>query len=569
MYKVQIAHVGAALIACLLATSCAGEDGADGANGAAGAPGAPGTPGAQGPAGMSGADGAPGEDGAPGPAGPQGPAAGPPAGATPIEKAVYAVGGAANLDALDSYRYMATGVRTAQGEGFVPEAETDLATQTVLVTEAVGEDKLRLEVQRQNLFFGSQVAHTFILDGDLGAGVGTESAFGGMLGAASPDRVASLRVQHELLNPHALLKRLAADPTLATDRGVALLDGSPHHELEVAAQPAPLTLYINVATGQLSRISTRAAEPVLCDVPIDVYLLDWTASAQGTYFPATALLAVDHSLAYQETRGAVEVNPALGADTFAFPAGVTPTSSAPDASRGAAWFPFLEAFAALGVPLEGAQSFVMPQELSPNVWLIGGSSHNALVIEQAGGLVLVEPVISPLRVRAIIQWAQTRFPGKSFTHAVLSHHHSDHVGGVRELIAAGATIVAHESARPYLQRIARAACDVDVAQETPQSALRFAAVPEGGSLTLADATAPLQVFDVQSDHAEDMVFPYLPNTGAVFIVDVYSPGLPPFVPLARQARQELTRLGITVNSIIGGHGGIATLADLDQVIAQP
>lgn len=552
----------------LTLTACAGEDGAAGAQGPNGEQGAAGPAGPAGPAGEDGADGQDGAQGPIGEQGPAGPAAGPPTDATPIEKALFALGGQDKLQTLESFRYSATGVRSAQGEAFSPEQSADLAAVAVDVIQDVDGDQLRLDIERQNFLFGAQLTFSFIIDGDLGAGVGAESAFGIPLGELPADRVASTKIQNTLLNPHALIKQLIQDPSLATDKGLTLLESSPHHVLEVSGQALPLTLYVNAATGQLTRISTRAAEPLLCDVPVDVYLLDWKASAQGTYFPTTALLAVDGELAYQETRSTVEVNPTLDADTFDLPAGATPMADAALAQRGAAWFPFLEAFGALGVPLEGDQTFVMSQELSPGVWLIGGSTHNAMIVEQQSGLVFLEPVLTPLRVRSIIQWAQQQYPNKPITHAVLSHHHSDHSGGVRELIAQGVEIVAHESVRGYLQHITRASCDVDPTQQTPTQPLRFTAVPDGGELTLADATNPLRILDVESDHAEDMVFPYLPSTGAVFIVDVYSPGLTPFLPLAIQARDELTRLGITINSIVGGHGGVATLADLDAAIGR-
>lgn len=551
--------------ALLTMTACAGEDGETGPAGPAGAQGP------AGPAGPAGEDGAAGQDGAQGPAGeqgPAGPAAGPPTDATPLEKALFALGGQDKVQALTSFRYNATGVRSTQGEAFRPEDSSDIAAATVDVIQDIDGDQLRLDIKRQSFLFGAQLTFSFVIDKELGVGIGAESAFGIPLGDLPADRVASTKIQHTLLNPHALIKKLVQDPSLAEDKGLALIDRSPHHVLEVSGQALPLTLYVNATTGQLTRISTRAAEPLLCDVPVDVYLLDWTASAQGTTFPKTVLLAVDEAVAYQETRGEVEVNPTLDADTFDFPAGAMPMADVALAQRGAAWFPFLEAFGALGVPLEGDQTFVMSQELSPGVWLIGGSTHNAMIIEQQNGLVFLEPVLTPLRVRSIIQWAQQQYPNKPITHAVLSHHHSDHTGGVRELIAQGVQIVAHESMQPYLQHITRASCDVDPTQQTPTQPLRFVPVPEGGELVLADATNPLRVLDVQNDHAEDMVFPYLPSTGAVFIVDVYSPGLTPFLPLAIQARDELTRLGITINSIVGGHGGIATLADLDAAIGR-
>ena len=84
---------------------------------------------------------------------------------------------------------------------------------------------------------------------------------------------------------------------------------------------------------------------------------------------------------------------------------------------------------------------------------------------------------------------------------------------------------------------------------------------------LDDPTHPIVVYDVPSEHSDDMVLPFVESVGAAFVVDLFSPGLP-FQIIASGPQDVLDALddhGITddVNTIVGGHGaGTATVADV-------
>ena len=56
---------------------------------------------------------------------------------------------------------------------------------------------------------------------------------------------------------------------------------------------------------------------------------------------------------------------------------------------------------------------------------------------------------------AVLAQAQEVIPGKPIRYVVTSHHHWDHLGGIRAAIDEGATIVTHASNREFLQRVAK------------------------------------------------------------------------------------------------------------------
>jgi glyoxylase-like metal-dependent hydrolase (beta-lactamase superfamily II) len=485
-----------------------------------------------------------------------------------VEKALFGVGGAEILGSLETLRYEARGVQSAAGEGIEPDAEIDVGGFADVVSLDLAQDRVRVEGINNGFLFGNTNTFQFIIDGDLGAGVGSESAFGTPLGALLSDRVASVKRELSLLSPYGFLKALAEDPSLATDEGLVLIDGIPHHALRLGEGPSAVWLDVSAHTGRLSRLRTTAAEPLYCDVAVEVHFIDWKSTEAGLWVPSSVLMSVDGHLVHEEARSNYAVNSAVQDADFAFPEGVEPEYIAEDAERGAAWFPFLETFGHLGVPLEGAQTFVSPTELAPGVFLLGGGTHNSMAVEQSNGVVLFDPVLYPARSAAIKEWVQAQFPNKPITHVVISHHHTDHVGGVREFIADGVTLVVSEHSADYFRDLGRASCEADPTQETPDQPARLLTVPEDGVFTLADDLNPVEVYDVDNGHAGDLVFPYVPSSGVLFIVDVYSPGLQPFPLFANQARDSIDELELNVSVIAGGHGGTSTLEAFDQVLGR-
>lgn len=88
-------------------------------------------------------------------------------------------------------------------------------------------------------------------------------------------------------------------------------------------------------------------------------------------------------------------------------------------------------------------------------------------------------------------------------------------------------------------------------------------MPASGELTLPDATRPVRVLAIDSTHAADMVVAYTPNQRVLFVSDIFSPGLAPNPPAARELRDAVIALGIAIDQIAGGHGIVGTRADLD------
>ncbi|HYH97577.1 MBL fold metallo-hydrolase [Hyalangium sp.] len=488
-----------------------------------------------------------------------------------VDKAFVGIGGKTAIQGLQNFELTTSGTRYAAGEGFRPEDAPLLGSTsdgTVISYDLAG-DKLAIHHKRALRIFGFNVPQDYkeIINGNLGFLEGTESLFGIPGGPLLSDRTASIRRQQRLLNPHLILKELAATPSRATDGGAALLDGSLHNLLVVTDSVHPITLYVNAKTGKISKLVTLENEPLHRDVPLEIFYEGWEATPSGLLFPKHVYIGLDGHLLAAETRKTVTVNGTLAASLFQFPAGSpTPTYNAEEAARGEANHSAQQMFASFGIPMDGQDLTVTATQLAPGVHYIRGLSHNTIVVEQANGIVVLEAPLYPERGDAIITWIKAQFPGKPITHVLATHHHSDHAGGLRSFVPEGTKVVVHESSASFYQELFRAPSTV-----RPDSLARNPAVPSlvtvpvGGSIRLDDAAHPVVAYHLPNTHAADMLLFYLPSEKIAFASDLFNPGQGGFGNGPRELYTAITTTySLDVTTVTGGHGNTSTLADLQQ-----
>ena len=92
---------------------------------------------------------------------------------------------------------------------------------------------------------------------------------------------------------------------------------------------------------------------------------------------------------------------------------------------------------------------VESQSLAPGVWVLGGGTHNSMLVEFRDYLAIVEAPNNEERSLAVIAEAQRLVPGKPIQYVINTHHHFDHAGGLRTYLSQGTTIVTHETNKEY------------------------------------------------------------------------------------------------------------------------
>jgi glyoxylase-like metal-dependent hydrolase (beta-lactamase superfamily II) len=215
---------------------------------------------------------------------------------------------------------------------------------------------------------------------------------------------------------------------------------------------------------------------------------------------------------------------------------------------------------------------VMSQMLGDGVYYLTGGSHHSAAIAMKDHIVIVDLPLGEERARAVVAKAKELIPNKPVRYVITSHHHWDHLGGIRTAMDEGATIVTHQSNKAFLERVAK----------TPHTIVpdRLAASKKGAKIQtvgddykLTDGTRVIELHRLQGyEHTGDMTVIYLPKEKLLFEPDAFTPPpqagtalIPPAVPSAKALYDNIQRLKLDVQTIAPLHGNRTTdLAELGR-----
>ncbi len=305
------------------------------------------------------------------------------------------------------------------------------------------------------------------------------------------------------------------------------------------------TMYFDRESGRLTVVETLTDDPILGDRRTVTWYTRWR-NAGPLAFPREINVEVNGRLSQLQIVTAAEVNPALADSTFAIPDSIrTRASNAP-------------APASISVTLA---------EIAPGVWRAEGGSHFSLVVEQPNRLVVVEAPLNAQRSRAVLDTLRSRFPSKRVGLVVNTHHHWDHAGGVREYMASGVPVATHRRNVEFVRGIGSAPKSV-VRDALSRGRAAPAVTAVGDSLTLGAGDGRVVLYRLPSAHAEGILAAYVPSARILFVADVLSPGANLPALGSREVAALGSAAGLTIDRVVGAHGGIAQWGDVVRAAGQ-
>jgi glyoxylase-like metal-dependent hydrolase (beta-lactamase superfamily II) len=324
--------------------------------------------------------------------------------------------------------------------------------------------------------------------------------------------------------------------------------GRPHDGVRYAAGPDTVSLFFDRASGLLIVMETLTDDPILGDRRTESWLTRWQDAGGGVLLPRQVDRFWNGRLQLHSVFTAVTINAGVADSLFAIP-----DSIAARAQRSNSTPP----------PV-----VVTLVELAPGVWRAEGGTHHSLVVDQGARLVVVEAPLGAARTQAVLDTLRARFPGKPVGLVVNTHHHWDHAGGLRAALAAGVPVVTQASNAAFVRGIAAARKTVspdELARRLGPARVRpppITAVQD--SLVLGAGDGRVVIYRLPTAHVEGMLAAYVPAARLLFVSDVLSPG-PTLAPVGSAELVALVRArGIAVDRVAGGHGGVATWADVER-----
>jgi glyoxylase-like metal-dependent hydrolase (beta-lactamase superfamily II) len=309
-----------------------------------------------------------------------------------------------------------------------------------------------------------------------------------------------------------------------------------------------MELYYDPATKMLAGFEVLDTEPMLGDVKAQYILSDYKAVGD-VQLPHHIKLVKGGEPFSEVTFASIVANDAKAAEAFAIP----------DALKAQA-----------EVSAKEADAFPMKLvKVANGVYQAQAFRHHSMVVEFPTFVAVVEAPYLGTQSRMLASAIAAQFPNKPIKYAAVTHQHFDHIGGVRSMAAAGATILVEKGHEPMLKKI------LDAPHTHPADDLAKAGDKAGkmevyeGKKEIKEGNQTLQLIAFTgSSHVEPMVMAYVPSSGVLFQSDLWFPGTgAPANEAVVQLADAIKKNNLKVTTMVGGHGTFGPYADMTKAIA--
>ena len=304
----------------------------------------------------------------------------------------------------------------------------------------------------------------------------------------------------------------------------------------------PLSVHIN-KMNQVDRARTILPNDVFGDMIVETTYSGYR-SFNGVLFPSRIVQTQGGHTTLDLTVTAVEANPFVDI-------------TVPDSVRNA--------------PAPAAPT-ATSQKVADGIFWITGGSHHSLAVDMGDHVAVIEAPQNEARSQLVIAETKKVLANKPIRFVVNTHLHFDHSGGLRTYVDEGATVVTHAANQAFYEK-AWAAPRTLSPDRLAKSAKKpaFQGVTERSELKgTNNRTIELHVLR-GNPHNEQVLVAWLPAEKILFQSDMMNPPaqgaqVPPPTPTIANFYDNLARLKIEPDQIVGGHGArIATRADLNAV----
>jgi len=324
-------------------------------------------------------------------------------------------------------------------------------------------------------------------------------------------------------NATFLLKRLNQYASSARYLGEIKLNDRTHDLLSFTMPAGPaITLYIDHKTHLINK-SERVSGPFL----VEYYFKNYKR-VDGILFPFENSYTVDGLPSQTFTVKSYKINENIASFTES-PKGYMDIAATPAAS-------------------------MKTNDMGDGVYWVTQNNQNSLFVEFDDHVVMIGGLPG---VSQRIKEVKKTLPNKPVKYTVMTHHHSDHIGGSQEVQDAGIEFV---SVKAHEQVIREALAEKD------QKSAKFEFVEN--KKVFKDNSQVLEIYDIgPTEHTEHLLLAYLPKQGIIFEADHFGAPvagpMPPRTPNIEALVTSIKKRGLKVKYIASAHSNkVATFEQL-------